>query len=272
MGSLGSLFLQKAQGYSPQWTGLALSGIFLASAVACGSRTGLLASGVGMAMICVSHGIQGNRKALWLGVGFAGLLVFAFTSEATSETIARTDSLETLSNRTLFWDMARENYIPERPWLGHGFGTDGIIHEHYGVVLKELKLRGYGVMSSYYGLAVAVGIPVTILFYAVMAWSTLRGIYFRWRDHPMMAYSAAVVAGMLVGITESAIYSVGNCFAYWFWIAFMLAIRRGIYLPILARQKMRKVAKARKRDGCPSQEEEGKGKKGGPRRPAVPAT
>ena len=33
MGSLGSLFLQNAHGYSPELTGLALSGIFLASAV-----------------------------------------------------------------------------------------------------------------------------------------------------------------------------------------------------------------------------------------------
>lgn len=33
MGSLGSLYLQKAHGYSPEFTGLALSGIFLASAV-----------------------------------------------------------------------------------------------------------------------------------------------------------------------------------------------------------------------------------------------
>lgn len=33
MGSLGSLFLQKAHDYSPRFTGLALSGIFLASAV-----------------------------------------------------------------------------------------------------------------------------------------------------------------------------------------------------------------------------------------------
>ena len=33
MGSLGSLFLQKAHSYDPKWTGLALSGIFLASAI-----------------------------------------------------------------------------------------------------------------------------------------------------------------------------------------------------------------------------------------------
>jgi len=33
MSSLGSLFLQQAHGYDPEWTGLALSGIFLASAV-----------------------------------------------------------------------------------------------------------------------------------------------------------------------------------------------------------------------------------------------
>lgn len=33
MGSLGSLFLQKAHGFDPEWTGLALSGIFLAAMI-----------------------------------------------------------------------------------------------------------------------------------------------------------------------------------------------------------------------------------------------
>jgi MFS family permease len=33
MGSLGSLFLQNAHGYDPKWTGVALSGIYLASAI-----------------------------------------------------------------------------------------------------------------------------------------------------------------------------------------------------------------------------------------------
>jgi FSR family fosmidomycin resistance protein-like MFS transporter len=33
MGSLGSLFLQNAHGYDPKWTGIALSGIFLPSAI-----------------------------------------------------------------------------------------------------------------------------------------------------------------------------------------------------------------------------------------------
>ncbi len=33
MGSLGSLFLQNAHGYDPKWTGLALSGMFLSSAI-----------------------------------------------------------------------------------------------------------------------------------------------------------------------------------------------------------------------------------------------
>ena len=33
MGSLGSLFLQKARGYDPKWTGLALSGIFVAATI-----------------------------------------------------------------------------------------------------------------------------------------------------------------------------------------------------------------------------------------------
>lgn len=222
-------------------------GIFLLSAAACGSRTALVAGFTGMALIAAAQGLRGNRKALWLGGAFAGLIFFAFTSQFTSQTIARTDTLETLSNRTYFWEMAKLDYIPQRPWLGHGFGTDGMIHDHYGIVLKDLQLRGYGVMSSYYGLAVAVGIPLTVLFFGALALSTLWGIFRYWRDHPMMTYSASVVAGMLAGITESAIYSVGNCFAYLFWMAFMLAIRRGINLPLIARQRARQSVNLRKR-------------------------
>jgi threonine/homoserine/homoserine lactone efflux protein len=84
-------------------------------------------------------------------------------------------------------------------------------------------------MSSYYGLAVAVGIPGTILFYLALVSGLLKPLARYRRDLRLMALCGMVVAGLLVGITESAIYSVGNCFAYLFWMGFALMIRRTVY-------------------------------------------
>lgn len=209
--------------------------VFFLSVLACGSRTGLVASMTGMALIGGLRMIRGDRLALAFGVALAVLVASVSLTSYFEENVARADTLETMSNRTFFWELAKEDYIPERPWLGHGFGTDGLIHEHYGVSLFDLKLRGYGVMSSYYGLAVAVGIPVTVLFYVMMGAVTLWALWQYWKDPLQVALCAAVIAGMLVGITESAIYSVGNCFAYLFWMAFALMIRRANYRALRVR-------------------------------------
>lgn len=202
---------------------------FLITLLVCGSRTGLVSSVVGMAIVGGIRASRGHRLAMAFGgVVVIGIVALSFTSYF-EDNVAREDTLETLSNRTLFWDLAKNDYIPERPWLGHGFGTDHLVHDYYGIVLSDLKLRGYGVMSSYYGLAVAVGIPATIGFFTLLIYPTLAGFVRYWRDPRFVALAAAVVAGLLVGITESAIYSVGNCFAYLFWTVFALMIRRLVY-------------------------------------------
>jgi len=203
--------------------------VFFLSLLACGSRTGLIASAVGMLLIGGLRAIRGNVLAIGFGVGLAALVGLISVTNFFDENVARADTLETLSNRTRFWEMARLDYIPKRPWQGHGFGTDGMIHEHYGISLVQEKIRGYGVMSSYYGLAVAVGIPGTILFYLAMIGGVLRPLTQYRRDLRLMALCGMVVAGLLVGITESALYSVGNCFAYFYWMGFALMIRRTVY-------------------------------------------
>jgi hypothetical protein len=203
--------------------------VFLLSLLACGSRTGAVSSAVGILLILGIHAIRGNRLAVVFVVCFAALAGFASTTDFFSENIARVDSLDTLSNRTVFWEMARFNYIPKRPWLGHGFGTDLYIHQYYGISLKEVKLRGYGVMSSYFGLAVAVGIPGAVLFYLATIGGLVRPLTRYRRDPQLIALSGMVVAGLLVGITESAIYSVGGTFCYLYWMGFALMIRRTVY-------------------------------------------
>lgn len=222
-------------------------GVFLLSLLACGSRTGLIASGTAMLLIGASQALRGNTRAIRLGFLFVGFVGVLSVTTFFQENVAREGTIETLSNRTYFWELARQDYIPKRPWNGHGFGTDGLIHDYYGVTLSDLKLRGYGVMSSYYGLAVSVGIPLAVGFFSAIAWVTVRCLRHFRRDGTSVVYGAVIIAGMLVGITESALYSVGNCFAYLFWIVVMLASRRDFYLhrAMVSRCGQRELARKR---------------------------
>ena len=58
-----------------------------------------------------------------------------------------------------------ERINPLSFFVGHGFGVDGRIWEFYGIDQRSLQLRGYGVMSSYYGMAVNLGKPITYMFF-----------------------------------------------------------------------------------------------------------
>lgn len=240
---------------------LVFFGIFFLTLLACGSRTGLVSAIVGMTIIGGLRGSRGNRTTIGMGFLFAVVIVILPFTEFFKENIVRERSLETFSNRTFFWELAKERYIPAHPWAGHGFGTDGLIHDHYRVVLSDLKLRGYGVMSSYFGLAVAVGIPGAIIFFALVMIPTLTGLVRYWKDPQLVALAAAVVSGLLVGITESAIYAVGNCFCYLFWICFALMIRRLVYRQrgirlnqdgALTRPRKRKATRKGRSRGSPS--------------------
>jgi len=203
---------------------------FVLNIFACGSRTAMVSAVIGMALILVAQ--MSRKPALVVVLSTVGIVGFILALETSivQERLVRNSTLENLSNRTFFWDLAKEKYIPARPWLGHGFGSDGNIHSHYGIDLKDLKLRGYGVMSSYYGFAVTLGIPFTILFFSILWLGTLRS-YRRYRLDPrLVAYSSTVFAGLVTCIAESAIYSAGNCFAFLFWIIVMLMVRRSLYL------------------------------------------
>ena len=53
---------------------------------------------------------------------------------------------------------------------------------------------------------------------------------FRYRmDGHLVACAGAVISGLLISIVEPALYSAGNCFAFFFWITLMLVLRRACY-------------------------------------------
>jgi len=198
------------------------------SLLACSTRSAMIGSA--FAGLLVLSTLAGRRPA-WVITIVVSLFVSGFVISQTDffeEKILREETISTGSNRTFFWELG-EDYTDKRPWLGHGFATDAVINEHYGVVLKDLKLRGYGVMSSYHGMAVQIGRPLTYTFFALLwgfiAWCMIS----RWRDLRLVIYVGTLASGLIVCIFESAIYSAGNCFSFLFWVVFMLAVRRVHY-------------------------------------------
>lgn len=206
-----------------------LWGLFVFNDLACGSRGALFGSLAGMALILSLSATRRPVLVLALTASFAIGLGILWGTDVFQEKVVRAETFETMSNRTKFWELAKETYIPARPGLGHGFGSEEFIHAFYGVNITDLKLRGFGVMSSYYGLAVAIGVPATILFFVPLWLGTLIPM-FRYRMDPgLVACGGAVVSGLLISIVEPALYSAGNCFAFLFWITLMLVLRRASY-------------------------------------------
>ncbi len=192
--------------------------------IAAGSRSAML--GVMFAIIAIIISfivIRPSRAILFAVMGVIVILLFTRTAYFEDQ-ILREQTLENASNRTLFWDIAKI-HIQKRPYLGHGFGSDAVFHAYYGIDLKKLGLRGYGAMSSYYGLAVAMGWPVTILFYFLLVSFIIGSMVIYWKDYYLMTLLGVLASGVIVSIFESVIYSAGNAFSFLFWVCLMLSVR-----------------------------------------------
>ncbi|MFT6792620.1 MAG: hypothetical protein ACJAR1_000604 [Rubritalea sp.] len=195
---------------------------------ASGSRTGMLAAGIACGGLLLFMSKKHAKLALPLiACAVVGGMIFTQTSYF-EESVLRTDSLESGSGRTNFWKYGRM-FISEQPLLGHGFGVDGRIWEVYGIEQKSVQLRGYGVMSAYLGMAVCIGVPLTILFMGGLVLFTLNVIIKFKSNLNILSYALAILGGLFVCVFETALYSAGNCFAFFFWIIMMLVCRRISY-------------------------------------------
>lgn len=214
--------------YARQRLSLATTVVFFLSLIACGSRSTMLGTAVATVMILISLFVKRSVQVIIVSIlALVGLAFFIQTDFFTTN-ILRESSLTTASNRTFFWNLGK-TYISYRPDFGHGFGTDTIIHDYYGIVLRDLSLRGAGVMSSYYGLAVQIGWPLTYGFFSLL-WGFILYCFSKyWQDYRLVSLLSALTSGLIVCIFEPAITSAGNVFSLFFWTALMLAIRRRYY-------------------------------------------
>jgi O-antigen ligase len=210
-------------GKSSFWRGMFV--MTLTSLLLSGSRGPLIASLLAILLISLPHLRRRFSTLAAVGGSFVLFLGFFATTGFFKENIVRIDTLTNLSNRDMFWELGR-SYIANRPWVGFGFGTDGLIHQYHGISLFSLKLRGYGVMSSYLGLAVQIGVPCTLFFYGYLIFGVIASVYKYRADSTLMVYAACTASGLLICIGESVLYSAGNSFSFLFWCFPMLLAER----------------------------------------------
>ncbi|WDZ87857.1 O-antigen ligase family protein [Micromonospora cathayae] len=188
------------------------------------SRTGLIAVLVGGLWIALRHGMGPLRRLVAVGATVF-LLAQAFNllpaivgSSWVQQFVGRFTAPETgeLSNgRTQLWQAAVELWWQSRPALGFGYGSglylfDQARDNDFFAVGVSLVHNSYLQMLLELGLAGAV--PLLVLVLAALR-VVLRAPMSR--VNPGLVW--LVLTGLLIQITESAIFGTGQPYPYVFW-------------------------------------------------------
>lgn len=140
-----------------------------------------------------------------------------------AEAEARPRSLFSTSGRTEAWEGALGQAF-ERPALGYGFGTeDRVFVDRFYTFYSsnvENSFLGTALQVGLVGLGLLLALIGSLVTYGVRALASLSG--------PARSVAAAclgvVAAGLVLGLTQSYLTSVGNPSAAPFWLsAFLLA-------------------------------------------------
>jgi hypothetical protein len=237
--------------------------VFDASLVASGSRGALLGSAAGLAVLGLALPFERRLRGA-LAAGVVGLLVlnlgltqlpqraernpvlnpefgtrlplgprdaqFILPLESEigypaedAEADARPRSLFSTSGRTEAWEGALGQAF-ERPALGYGFGTeDRVFVDRFYTFYSsnvENSFLGTALQLGLVGLGLLLALITSLVTYGVRALASLSG--------PARSVAAAclgvVATGLVLGLTQSYLTSVGNPSAAPFWLsAFLLA-------------------------------------------------
>ena len=125
------------------------------------------------------------------------------------------------SGRARAWDAA-VHQIAHRPVAGYGFGTesDAFVDRYYGFdsSVPENSYLGVGLQLGIVGLVALLAVLGAFGVVAVRALRTLTGP----RLAAARACASTVVAGLVLGLTQSYLVAPGNLASSSFWIAALL--------------------------------------------------
>lgn len=187
-------------------------------------------SGIGAASVASSY-ILWKAKNVDRGIAIlflamtVGLGLYSFRGQI-ANTILQTDVLTTTSNRDIMWGLFAD-YIQNRPLLGHGWGTEGLLHEHYGTNIEKFLLRQSVAGSSYIGFAAQVGLIGASVYFVPLLWLSGRTAFVS-QNAPLRVHTlnAVLIIGITTAASESWMSSMGHAKSLLFWIPVMLLIRR----------------------------------------------
>lgn len=229
LGLLGALllplFVERVlrRGNRKDWIFLS---IIVVSVVLSGSRGGMLAGLSGATYVL--H--KSRERFFWAGVILTVTLALWMSygprlDDLWDNPIVRAESLESGSGRLEAWPVALD-IISEKPFFGHGFGTEDSMFEMYGYGSSSFQEhQGAYFHNSYLGMAAQMGVIGAIAFFGPLLAFTMRQIAGSWRDRivmPKHGLQGVVVAGLVACLFESWIYSMGNCQAFPFWFSVMM--------------------------------------------------
>jgi O-antigen ligase len=199
-----------------------------------GSRTSW---GAAIAALLITGSLYSVKKRTWMiGLAFVGiigggsLIVFDIRLDpGTQSKVIRSGSIETLSGRTVLWDLALKKY-QDSPLLGYGFttGSDALASDMgdtlsaaFGVSDRSQQ-KTFSLHSGYLQALLDSGAIGATLYVAII----ISAIWGMWKYGAERLYGAEMYSLMFFSVsnvTDTIIFGAAVFYEVYFW-----------YLPVLA--------------------------------------
>lgn len=211
-----------------------LVAVMVVSVVLSGSRGGMLATLIGTTYVLW----KARKRAFVVGLLAslaAAILILASPHEREAEMIVdpylRAQTLATGGGRVEVWPVALR-MIRQRPFFGHGFGTEELLFQAYGYDPESfLQHTGSYLHNSYLGLTAQLGLVGAVTFFLPLILFAYRRIRVSLGDACLEVthgLEGTLIAALVACFFESWIYSMGNSQAFPFWVCLVLLIRKDV--------------------------------------------
>lgn len=209
-------------------------GLAIAALLFSGSRNGFISIVIGMTFLISRLAMQkspAHSLILALFIFISSFIIFSFTDIPNIlfnripvlERLVSTEAINYSSGRIESWASVIQQ-IGERPLFGYGFGMDAIGE----YVINRRYSQDIGVHNSYLSITYQLGIIGLMMFVVPIVFLLVRSILSTLRDREdgfIYVLQAVVISGLVAAFFETWTHSVGNAFAFPFWMCVMLLVR-----------------------------------------------
>lgn len=197
------------------WLGIGAALVLLASIALSGQRSALVAVG-----LLAFYQLVRKRSLLFWGIaavaGVGGWAAIALGFADTSSFVAYLRLEKGFSGRTEAW-VDSWGFFLQRPLVGYGFGVEDRIIDHFG---KHYQLHaGAYFHNSFIGMALQLGAVGFVLFYGPLFYLLVcrRTRQLARVSTLANALRMVAIAGLVIAVWESWLYSTGNGHTLPFW-------------------------------------------------------